>query len=256
MPVSLFLDSEQDLPLVPSILAETGEEFCLSRRVDAEMISQCCRLGYLPMADEFRGRPLLLIKCHHARMLLYFSELRRARRTLRRMQREEFHISVDTSFERVLDETNRYHRRSWLTSALGEALLDLHRNPRKGVSVHSVELITGEGELVAAELGYRSGRAYTSLSGFHLRSGAGSIQLVALASVLRRAGFAFWDLGMDIPYKRNLGARPVGRTAFLEEYRRAAAEDPPAFPVDPVKCRTLCISEEAIRDEGIRDEPR
>ncbi|TVR66720.1 MAG: hypothetical protein EA427_15725 [Spirochaetaceae bacterium] len=239
MVVPPVIEDEGGLPLVPALLAGTGEEFCLSRRVDADMIGRCCQLGYLPMADEYLGTSLLLIKCHRKRMVLRFPRVHVSRGTRRRLRREPFFLALDGQFEAVMAETSRHHEESWLTPALGAALLELHRNPRHGVSVHSVELTGPEGDLVAAELGYRCGGAYTSLSGFHRRSGTGMIQMVALAFLLRRAGFAFWDLGMDIPYKRDLGARPVERAAFLEEYRRVAAEAPPGFPGEPVDCREL-----------------
>ena len=149
---------------MPALLAGTDEEFCLSRRVDADMIGRCCRLGYLPMADEYRDTSLLLIKCHRMRMVLRFPQTHVSRGTRRRLRREPFFLALDGRFEAVLAETSCHHEQSWLTPALSAALLELHRNPRHGVSVHSVELTGPGGDLVAAELGYRCGRAYTSLS--------------------------------------------------------------------------------------------
>ena len=79
-----------------------------------------------------------------------------------------------------------------------------------------------EGRLVAGEFGVLAGRVYTSYSGYYDEDSAGSVQLVLTGRWLRDAGFAFWDLGMDIPYKRGLGARILGREKFLELFRSAS----------------------------------
>lgn len=65
------------------------------------------------------------------------------------------------------------------------------------------------------------------------------IQMAALARILERCGFAFWDLGMDIPYKRDLGARELEREAFLERYREAARNATARFPEGRFSCSDL-----------------
>lgn len=55
--------------------------------------------------------------------------------------------------------------------------------------LHTVELWDGP-SLVAGEVGVAAGSVYTSLSGFHLVDGMGSIQLWALFAVLRLTGEA------------------------------------------------------------------
>jgi Leu/Phe-tRNA-protein transferase len=79
-----------------------------------------------------------------------------------------------------------------------------------------------EGRLVAGEFGAAAGRVYTSYSGYHDEDSAGSVQLVLTGRWLRDAGFAFWDLGMDLPYKRSLGARILSRNFFLELFLGAS----------------------------------
>jgi leucyl/phenylalanyl-tRNA--protein transferase len=112
----------------------------------------------------------------------------------------------------------------------------LHRESIDGVAAHSVELYDGD-ELVAGEIGYTCGAAYTSMSGFHLRSGSGSVQLAALGVLLQRAGFAFWDLGMPMEYKQALGARVVPRETFFDLYLDARRGETPA-----VAPRSACAS--------------
>jgi Leu/Phe-tRNA-protein transferase len=79
------------------------------------------------------------------------------------------------------------------------------------------------GQLVAGEFGVAVGRVYTSYSGYYDEDSAGSVQLALTGRYLRDSGFAFWDLGMPLPYKEKLGARTVDRARFLELFRTAAA---------------------------------
>jgi leucyl/phenylalanyl-tRNA--protein transferase len=109
--------------------------------------------------------------------------------------------------------------------------------------VHSVEVFHGR-QLVAGEIGYTCGTAYTSLSGFHRLSGAGSVQLGCLGRALAGSGFSFWDLGMEIEYKLRLGARLLARDPFLASYRAAGSRATLELSID-ADCAELL-------DEGYR----
>ena len=76
-----------------------------------------------------------------------------------------------------------------------------------------------DGELVAGEFGALCGRSYTSYSGFHSHSGAGTIQMLLTAKLLQAAGFGWWDMGQEHAYKLLHGAQLIDRQSFLDEYR-------------------------------------
>ena len=216
-----------ELDRVDEVLAERGGEFVASLRSDPEMVAASCRRGYLPMSEDFTGHEVLLIKVHEQRMVLELPELHVSRSTRRRARGLE--LRIDAGFDRCLQAIVVYHPERWLTAPLCDALCELNRRPRAGVGTHSVE-VYARGELVAGEVGYTCGAAYTSMAAFHTMSGAGSVQLAVLGVLLREAGFAFWDLGMEMEYKLALGARTVGRDAFLRRYRTVASEPTPALP--------------------------
>jgi hypothetical protein len=56
---------------------------------------------------------------------------------------------------------------------------------------------------------------YTSLTGFSRQDSAGSVQLAAWGRYLQQKQFAIWDLGMDMAYKRQLGAQEWPRQEFV-----------------------------------------
>lgn len=223
-----------DLPRVLDLVDARGVEFCASPRLDAEMVARVCRSGFLPMSEEFTGHEILLVKAHEHRCLLDPAELHISKSTRRRAR--GLAISVDADFDRCLDAIVAHHPDRWLTERLNGALRELHERPIEGVATHSVEVYEGE-RLVAGEIGYTCGGVYTSLSGFHGKSGAGSVQLASLGVLLRRAGYAWWDLGMVIEYKLALGARVFGREEFLRRYALAVGGRTP-----PLAGRASCES--------------
>ncbi|KAF4740220.1 hypothetical protein FOZ62_000243, partial [Perkinsus olseni] len=95
------------------------------------------------------------------------------------------------------------------------------------VTLHSIELRRADTkELVAGELGCLVGN-YTSLTGFFdsKSPGLGSVQMAALGAYLSNEGLAqMWDIGMDIEYKRGLGARNLPRTEFVRTFRHLRDE--------------------------------
>lgn len=47
---------------------------------------------------------------------------------------------------------------------------------------------------------------------------------VALGKLLIKCGFEYWDLGMELEYKRRLGAEVMGRADFVTEVKRSRIE--------------------------------
>jgi len=73
--------------------------------------------------------------------------------------------------------------------------------------------------MVAGDLGCSVGGSYCSMTGWRDLSedGAGTVLLAALGRHLAARGFDFWDFGMTMKYKEELGAKPVPRLAFLKQ---------------------------------------
>ncbi|CBZ52446.1 conserved hypothetical protein [Neospora caninum Liverpool] len=75
--------------------------------------------------------------------------------------------------------------------------------------------------LCGGEIGVRVGGVYTSLTGFSSVSEAGNVQLAALGVLLKLTGVKLWDVGMELDYKKSLGALTLPRSEFLCLFRTA-----------------------------------
>ena len=94
------------------------------------------------------------------------------------------------------------------------------------VRLYSVEVWNADtGALAGGELGYSVGGIYSSLTGFSEEDAAGSVQLLALGQLLTKCGFEYWDLGMDLDYKRRLGAELIPRSEFLTHVHQSRIEN-------------------------------
>ncbi len=80
------------------------------------------------------------------------------------------------------------------------------------------EIWSETNELVAVEIGYATGKIYTSMSGAFepAHPGAGSVQLAVTGAWLLKNRFFIWDFGMAMSYKQDMGARAVSRVRWLE----------------------------------------
>ncbi|MEM1310416.1 MAG: hypothetical protein AAGF98_13155, partial [Cyanobacteria bacterium P01_H01_bin.153] len=167
----------------------------------------------------------LLIKSHRDRCVMDWPNLRLSRK-LRRYARDlTFHINRD--FPTCLHRIVAHHApATWLIAPLCNAFLSLHRQPLLSVACHSIELYAQD-KLIAGEIGYSTGKIYTSVAAFHAQNGAGSVQLALLGKLLSASGFAFWDLGMPLPYKMQLGAHTEDRDAFLSRWHQQADQCTP-----------------------------
>jgi leucyl/phenylalanyl-tRNA--protein transferase len=241
-----------ELYRVTELVEERETEFVASEDMSPAMVSAVCRAGYLPMALDLPGLPVLLVKSHQLRSVLRFSALhvtRNARRYARGLR-----MFVDRHLPHTLETIVDSYEDRWLTPSLVDALLQIAERPAQGVTVHSVEIYDGD-RFVAGEVGYAAGRVYTSLSGFRRKNGAGTVQLITLSETLRNGGAAFWDLGMPVEYKLNLGAELLSRAEFLADYRREvhrSDEGKIVFPRDPISCDAV-VDAARRREVSLRD---
>jgi len=203
-----------------------GEEFCVSPSFDPDFVAGLMEAGFLVMSAMFAGSGkagdggfyVALPKLHLVRSVLFFDDLHVKKSTRRLLGRYELYH--DRDFDFILNRCVEVHGDGWLTPPLVAAIAEIRRRGFRGVRPTSFSLYR-DGRPVAGEFGVSVGGVYTSYSGYYDETGAGTVQLVLATRWLRDNGFAFFDLGMPLDYKSDLGAVEVGPREFVGIFRSA-----------------------------------
>ena len=200
--------------------SDWSPEFYIAQ-AKAGFIATSIDLGF---PDSFR---ILLPEIQHAYAILDWVDLHASRSMRRRMGsgrclEREFRLKVGIDFRDVLEGIDRSHPENWMAGRYHALLEELGSRSWDGFELLPVGLYDNLGRLVAGEMGLRTGKIYTSLTGFMDRrdpelSNAGKLQLIRLGEWLRDEGFAFWNLGHPyMQYKLDLGAKITERPEFIE----------------------------------------
>ncbi|SBS94335.1 Leu/Phe-tRNA protein transferase, putative [Plasmodium malariae] len=197
---------------------------------DASFISQLLYEGFIPVASKQRiyrvenyetiiyKECLLIPKIHYIRSCMHPSEIHISKKA--RKKCKHFYITVDKDFDGVIEGIVEKHGKNWLYPFVQKEFKKIFEKNiiYKNVQMHSVELWF-EDKLVAGEIGNTVGSVYTSLTGFQRKSCAGTIQLCALAKLLEFQNFQLWDLGMLLPYKKEIGSKEIPMKEFFNKHR-------------------------------------
>jgi len=207
-----------------------GGDFCVSLDFDPDFIAGLMEAGFLVMSGKFGDQAedspdskdaafyLPLPKLHLVRSALFFDNLHVKKSIRRHLDRYE--LRPDEDFDLILDRCVEVHGDDWLTPPLVAAIRDIRRRGFRGVYPMSFALYR-DGKLVAGEFGVRVGRVYTSYSGYYEESNCGTVQLILTTRCLRERGFDFFDLGMPLGYKNDLGAMDISPAEFVRLFRMA-----------------------------------
>jgi Leu/Phe-tRNA-protein transferase len=225
----LFINSGDDPELLVDWILQSGygEEYCFAVDFDPLFIADLIAAGFLVMSVRlnFNGKPsvLLMPKHHLRRDVLFFEDLHRTKSANRFINRYE--LRAGTDFDRIMDNCAAAHGDDWLTPELTGALRELRRRNHPLVKPWSFGVYR-DGVLKAGEFGVVTGGIYTSYSGYHGENNSGTVQLILTALYLRSHNYAFWDLGMPLPYKTNLGARTLDIGEFIHIWRKGRKQVP------------------------------
>jgi Leu/Phe-tRNA-protein transferase len=232
----VILPGDDPCRIVDAILG-TGynEEFCVSIDFDPDFIARLMKAGFLVMsarladpAEDVSSEEdapskesehfILLPRLHLTRSVLFFDKLHIKNSIKRHLNR--FELRFDTDFDYIVDRCIEVHGDEWLTPPLIAAIRNIRQNRPHGVYPASFALYR-DGKLVAGEFGVTAGGVYTSYSGYYDESNAGTVQLILAARYMQEHGFAFFDLGMPLDYKIDLGAIDVSPQEFTALFRSA-----------------------------------
>jgi len=184
-----------------------------------ESVLAAYRQGIFPWPVE--KLPLLWF-CPAERGLLDFAALH-VPRSLRRAHRQAgFRFTIDQSFRAVIrgcaDTSRPGQQGTWITPAVIQAYVRLYD---LGIA-HSVEAWLGEA-LVGGVYGVDVDGAFAAESMFYRQPNASKLALLHLIDHLGGRGLDWIDVQTLTPHMARLGARLVGRDAFLDRLQRTRA---------------------------------
>jgi Leu/Phe-tRNA-protein transferase len=228
----LVILPEDDPRQIVNAMLGTGysEEFCVSPSFDPDFIARLMGAGFLVMSTSFRDEGdnekyyVLLPKLHLVRSALFFENLNIKKSVRRYLNRYE--LRADSDFDYIIDRCVETHGDDWLTPPLVDAVKIIREKANgeaDGKAAGNVRPISfalyRDEKIVAGEFGVRSGGVYTSYSGFYDENNAGTVQLILTARYLQDNGYAFFDLGMPLDYKTDLGATDISPGEFVRRFR-------------------------------------
>jgi Leu/Phe-tRNA-protein transferase len=212
---------------------------------DKAFYRDLARAGFISIAHDCGdGCYLLLPEMQKSYAVLDWENLhysRHIRRMIRqgRLDKEQAYVTINRDTESVINRiVQTYGPRCWLVRPYRELMKEMQLYSGPEFSLIAVELWSGRHNvMICGELGYTIGGAYTSLTGFLDRGNPvsntmGTVQLLALARLLQKNGYKFWNLGHPhMEYKVRIGARILPRPEFLKRWLHAR-ELRPAVALD------------------------
>jgi Leu/Phe-tRNA-protein transferase len=215
-----------------------SEDFCIAMDFSPEFVVRLMEAGFLVMSAYIHSdgkEPLyiLLPKLHLVRSALFFENLH-IKKSIRRYIKH-YELRYDVEFDHILDCCIKKHGSDWLTPPLIDCIKKIrdlslynpnqHQTARKAITaklpgVRPVSFaLYRDGKLTAGEFGIVCGRVYTSYSGYYDEDNAGTVQLILTTKYLQENGFSFFDLGMPMDYKTDLGALDINPNEFVRLFR-------------------------------------
>ena len=222
----LYITPHDDCKAIVDAMIATGydEEFCVAVDFSPEFTARLMEAGFLVMSgnlsenEESAPCYILLPKLHLERSVLFFEDLH-IKKSIRRFL-NSYELRADGEFDRIIDRCVEKHGADWLTPPLVDCIKKIRHLPEAAARPFSFAIYK-DGKLAAGEFGVVCGNVYTSYSGFYDEDNAGTVQLILTARYLQEHGFSFFDLGMPMDYKTDLGAVDISPLEFNELFRAA-----------------------------------
>ena len=138
-------------------------------------------------------------------------------RSLRQSSRR-YMLTVDEDFPGVVEGCSYPERDGfWITPEFVEAYLELHRLGW----AHSIEVWDTDQKLVGGLYGLAIGGLFAGESMFHLARDASKVALVRLVVLMNQEGGRLLDVQWLTPHLESMGAKVIGRDAYLDELEEA-----------------------------------
>ncbi|MEO0465086.1 MAG: leucyl/phenylalanyl-tRNA--protein transferase [Pseudomonadota bacterium] len=190
----------------------------MSLRLDTRTLLGCYRRGVFPMAES-HDDPRLFLVDPDLRGILPLDGFHVPRRLKRTVRQDEFEVTVDRAFSRVLEGCAAPapgRENTWINPVIHNLYSALHREGH----AHSLE-VWQDGKLAGGLYGVAIGGAFFGESMFSRMTDASKIALVHLAAVLLRQGYALLDAQFHNPHLEQFGLIEVHRADFKDMLHEA-----------------------------------
>ncbi len=144
------------------------------------------------------------------RAVIFPGSLHVSRRLARVLRQGRFRFTVDGAFEEVMRACADRSEGSWITPALVEGYVRLHRLGW----AHSVEAWL-DGELVGGLYGVRLGHVFGAESMFHRVTDASKAAMAAMMQWAEAEGISVVDVQVLNPHTASMGAVEIPRARYL-----------------------------------------
>jgi leucyl/phenylalanyl-tRNA--protein transferase len=196
----------------PSPLASTEDGLvCVGGRLEPDWLLDAYRHGIFPW-PVWDDEPMAWWSLD-PRAIIEFERFHVSRRLRRTLASSKFDVTCDRDFEGVIRGCATASRRvynTWLTPAMIEAYLELHRLGH----AHSVEVWLDD-ELAGGTYGVATGGFFAAESMFHRVTDASKVALAHLVAHLNERGYALLDIQQWTPHTGRLGAIEISRRSYL-----------------------------------------
>ena len=232
----IYISPEDDCRETVDAMLAAGYcgDFCIAEGFDPDFTSRLMESGFLVMSvniaeDEESPFYIMLPKLHLIRSALFFENLH-IKKSIRRLL-GRYELKADAEFNNIIDKCVEKHGGDWLTPPLVDCIKIIRKRAKSTLSPPDLSLMPvpypypasfalyRDGNLAAGEFGVVCGNVYTSYSGFYNESNAGTVQLILTTQYLQEHGFSFFDMGMPLDYKTDLGAEDINPEEFVKLFR-------------------------------------
>ncbi len=208
MPVFLL---SNELIFPPPQLASKEGIIAIGGDLDIDRLLLAYQTGVFPWYAE--GEPIMWWS-PDPRLVLFPDEIRISRTLKKVLRKNQFRVTMDTGFERVISEcagTRHDEEGTWIVDDMIDAYINLHR----AGYAHSVEVWQDE-NLAGGLYGVSLGGTFFGESMFTNISNASSVGLVKLIEYLKSISINLIDCQVKTDHLIRFGAREIPRSRFLK----------------------------------------
>ncbi len=198
-------------------------------KISSEMLLRAYELGLFPMAEDYDSSAIHWIDPER-RGVIPLSNFHMSRSLKRTWRRAPFLISVDKSFEEVIQacaKRTQDRQNTWLNPLIIELYTELFRKGK----AHSVECWS-DSKLVGGLYGVTIGAAFFGESMFSAVRDSSKLALVHLVKRLRFGGFRLLDTQFLTDHLRQFGAKEIGRDEYKKILAKAISEEANFYSFD------------------------